>query len=296
MAIQQDAQDYYYNITNGYSCWGGGAVTPDGFYEPSNYYMINNAKLIYQDLIDKGWSYNAIMAVLGNMCYESCLNPAQSEIGKPLNGSYGYGLAQWTPRNITIEPYMADHNYPLTSGYYQCFYLDTGAQWTPKPSYNISWNDFKHSHLSVEYLTNAFLKCYEQGQDNSYRYYCASFYETYFGGAQTSCHIYVNTTGNGYSYVAPQNVQDGDSFTLYNMPYGSDRLVDVIGWTQNGQSIAMGQPDYEMHYTYDQTNWGDYIRIEIEYSGDTPPIPPTPVQRIRRKTMPIWMYPNIRFW
>lgn len=293
MAIQMDSLDYYYNITNDFSCWGGGATTPEGFYEPSNMYMINNATQIYQDLTRKGWFFNPIMAVLGNMAYESSLNPAQSEIQKPLNGKFGYGLCQWTPRSTTIEPYMSSQGYPLTSGYYQLDYLDDGVQWIPKSAYNnMSWNEFKHSNLDVSYLTTVFLKCYERGMSNSYRGYCANFYKDYFSGVVTNKTVYVSYEGNGNAYAIPTHLEVGDTFTLYAEANGDDEIDSITGTTENGQSIAMSQLPVAT-YTYD-ASYGNFISIHVKFTGETPYIPPTP-PILSPSTfphhMPIWMYP-----
>jgi hypothetical protein len=293
MAIQMDSLDYYYNTTNGFSCWGGGEVTPEGFYEPSNMYMLNNATQIYQDLTVRGWAFNPIMAVLGNMAYESSLNPAQSEILKPLNGNFGYGLCQWTPRSTTIEPYMASHSYPLTSGYYQLEYLDSGVQWIPKSAYNnMTWNEFKHSTLDVQTLTTIFLKCYERGLTKSYRYYCSDFYERYFSSVVTSKTIYVTYEGNGNAYATPSHVEVGDTFTLYANANDDDEIDTITGTTENGQSIAMSQLPVAT-YTYD-ASYGNYISIHVKFTGETPYIPPTP-PILSPSTfphhMPIWMYP-----
>ena len=293
MAIHMDGMDYYYNETNQSGCWGAGQYTPQGFYEPSNPYMLNNATQIKQDLTAKGWSFNAIMAVLGNMAYESFLNPAQSEIGQPLDGTYGYGLCQWTPRNTTIEPYLNGRGYPLTSGYYQLDYLDTGAQWIPTSAYNMSWNDFKHSVMGVQYLTKAFLKCYERGRDNDYRYYCSNYYEQYFGGAITGNQVLVTYEGNGLAYASPSIVEDGENFILYANPASGETLDSIIGTTANGASIAM-QLATEWGYTYDETNWGKYITVHVTFSGETPVPPVPPPTYIQKKHMPIWMYPMFR--
>lgn len=57
--------------------------------------MQNNAEIIYDYMIKKGWSVKAICGMLGNMQAESTINPALWENRDPYNG--GYGLVQWTP-------------------------------------------------------------------------------------------------------------------------------------------------------------------------------------------------------
>lgn len=293
MAIHMDGMDYYYNETNGNSCWGGGQTTSYGYYEPSNMYMLNNATQIKQDLTAKGWSFNAIMAVLGNMSYESYINPAQSEIGKALDGTYGYGLCQWTPCGTTIKRWLTNNGYPLTSGYYQLDYLDADpdGKWdSNKAPYNMTFNQFKHSTLGVDYLTQAFLDCYEKGKPHQYRYYCAHWYEQYFGGALTGYPIYVTSEGNGTAYASPDRVEVGDYFFIYAYPNGTDEIVSITGEAEDGSPIAMAQYSGE-RYTYNAI-YGNYIRVHVVFTGSTPPIPPRTY--LEKKRMPIWMYPKFR--
>ena len=53
-----------------------------------------NAQYIWKYLGARGWTLNAVAALLGNMEHESSINPGRGEVG----GS-GYGLVQWTPKS-----------------------------------------------------------------------------------------------------------------------------------------------------------------------------------------------------
>jgi RHS repeat-associated protein len=55
-----------------------------------------NAIFIYDYLRNKGWTKNAICAILGNMQYESGINPGRWQNGN-IDVNNGYGLVQWTP-------------------------------------------------------------------------------------------------------------------------------------------------------------------------------------------------------
>ena len=60
--------------------------------------MEANAKYIWNYLGSKGWSINAVAGMLGNMQYESSINPGRGQDG----GGSGFGLVQWTPKtNLT---------------------------------------------------------------------------------------------------------------------------------------------------------------------------------------------------
>ena len=184
MAIQQGVDGFYYNVTNRAGCWGSGTYTAQGYYEPSNSYMTHNAELIFNYLTDRGWTYNAVMAVLGNFSYECYINPAQTQIGYPIGGNKGgYGLAMWTPQT-KYRNWAASHNYNVNSGIYQLEYLDTvTSEWHQKAAYNnMTYDDFRYGNHSVSYLTEAFFDCYEIGTPNAYRQYCAEYYNEYFQG------------------------------------------------------------------------------------------------------------------
>lgn len=70
----------------------------DGFLTEEQ--MNENATIIYNRLIEKGWSSNAICAVLGNMQPESyTINPGKrQDYGGP-----GYGLVQWDPASKYLD-------------------------------------------------------------------------------------------------------------------------------------------------------------------------------------------------
>ena len=127
--------------------------------------MENNAKLIWGYFSSKGWSLNAVSAMLGNMQSESTINP---NIWESLTVDYerGYGLVQWTPATKYID--WAGNNY--ANGYKQCeriqYEADNGLQWFSNPEAPIveppiSFKEFTTSDLPVGILANYFLWYYE---------------------------------------------------------------------------------------------------------------------------------------
>ena len=71
--------------------------------------MVNNAEIIKTYFSGKGWTINAISAIVGNMFAESGINPGRWENDDVGNLSGGFGLVQWTPatriRNWIDETY-----------------------------------------------------------------------------------------------------------------------------------------------------------------------------------------------
>lgn len=135
-----------------------------------NYYlteaqMQGNALEVYTFFSGRGWSLNAISGMLGNMEKESNINPG---IWQDLNyGNYsgGYGLVQWTPAT-NYTNWAANNGYSITDPQGQMIWIDTQTtptgQWIPTADYNFSFDAFKTSQESPEYLASAFLKNFER--------------------------------------------------------------------------------------------------------------------------------------
>lgn len=115
------------------------------------------------------WSDRSICAMLGNMAFESTLNPQLNERG----GGSGYGLVQWTPKSKLIANAKSigrkgsyDTMFTQLSVIdYEC---DTGKQWAQTSEYPISFKEFiEDTTHSVLWLTGAWLKNYERPRDQS---------------------------------------------------------------------------------------------------------------------------------
>lgn len=127
--------------------------------------MKHNAKLIWQFFGSRGWSLNAVCAMLGNMETESTINPGIWE--SLVAYGRGYGLVQWTP-------YIKYSEWAGTgwenNGNKQCeriiYEKDNGLQWFKNTAVTpvnppITFAQFSTSTLPVETLANYFLWYYE---------------------------------------------------------------------------------------------------------------------------------------
>lgn len=132
--------------------------------------MTINANYILNYLVPKGWTKNAICGMLGNMQTESTINPGIWQNLDSGNTDLGFGLVQWTPATKYLE--WADrHGYSATDINGQLARLDyeieMGLQWLPTSQYPLTFEDFKKSNRTPEYLAQAFLKCYERPQEQN---------------------------------------------------------------------------------------------------------------------------------
>lgn len=129
--------------------------------------MKNNAEIIYNYFIARGWTANAICAMLGNMQAESTINPTLWENFDPYNG--GYGLVQWTPYTKLSNwatDWQTNHNKQLDRIIYE---LEHGLQWVNERgdsesgsgTYYQTFADFSKSTDLVTTLANQWLYKYE---------------------------------------------------------------------------------------------------------------------------------------
>lgn len=151
----------------------------------------NNALIVYSYFYYKGWSFNAICGVLGNMVRESTINPGIWEnLGH--DPDLGYGLVGWTP-SYNITNWLTAHGYAIDDGYGQLEWLDTqpgiNGDWIPQGAYsNIWYDDFKHTTtLTPAQAAECFCINFERpgvvAMDE--RIYWANYYAQYLAGMPT---------------------------------------------------------------------------------------------------------------
>lgn len=141
---------------------------------------VNNANMIYQVLAGRGWTLNAVSALLGNMEYESGYNPWRWEndiIRQPSNTERkGYGLTQFTPSGKYIldpraqiltgfNPNYYGHNGDPSDGNAQMLFVDQYADYYPTTAYPMTYAQFKASTDTPEYLAAVWLYNYERPAD-----------------------------------------------------------------------------------------------------------------------------------
>lgn len=127
--------------------------------------MKNNADIIESYLASKGWTQNAIAGLLGNMESESTVNPGIWQSLNEGNMSGGFGLVQWTPAT-NFTDWADTLGYSWTDGNAQLKWIDeqttSFGQWIATTDYPLTFEEFKTSSESPEYLASAFLKNFER--------------------------------------------------------------------------------------------------------------------------------------
>jgi murein DD-endopeptidase MepM/ murein hydrolase activator NlpD len=132
--------------------------------------MTVNADYILSFLLDRGWTKNSVSGMLGNMETESTINPGIWQNLDSGNMSMGYGLVQWTPASKYIDWANANSlSYEnIDSQLARIEYeIVNGLQWISTGDYPLSFQEFKISTESPEYLAQAFLRNYERPADQT---------------------------------------------------------------------------------------------------------------------------------
>ena len=174
----------------------------DGYWVSANQYDVgpssgtpsskqkDNVDLIYSTFHALGWTDNAIAGMVGNMMYESCLDPAcvypKSSFPNggsslaDLDNSYAisrtssaYGLVQWLgttstpPAGNQLVSYAIRHGYQWYSGIVQMMRLtweyQEPAKFHPQTVDGVYWtfSSYATSHASVSTLAKVWMVCYE---------------------------------------------------------------------------------------------------------------------------------------
>ena len=133
---------------------------------------LENAQLVVNRAIKKGWNKTSICGMLGNMRTESSVNPNMYEFGYDWSADRGFGLVQWTPRHKYWD-WAISNGYKeskLRDGEAQMDRIDWeakhGEQWIAKPYNNFpeSFAQFRKNSKKrgVAGATESFARCYER--------------------------------------------------------------------------------------------------------------------------------------
>ena len=229
----------------------------DGFYISANQYdvgpssgtpsayQLSNANNIYSHFHELGWTDNAICGMIGNIMYESCIDPAcvYPKSSFPHGGadisdldniyainitSPAYGLVQWKgttqtpPAGNQIVSYAMRHGYQWYSGDIQLQRLtweyQEPAKFHPQTVDGVYWTfaSYASSTASPETLAKVWMVCYE----GTY-----SVLDIRKQNARDWYTIYAGTTPTG-GWV------DGETFAALAVAYDPDITGQQIPYSQ----------------------------------------------------------------
>lgn len=142
-----------------------------------------NVDIIAAYFYARGWTINAIAAMVGNMEGESYINPGQWQHGFPVEGGpegVGFGLVQWTPwtkySNWAGTDWRTNYDKQVERIQYE---LVNGLQWEQRHGFTETFQEFSVSTASVDTLAEMFFWCYEYGTWDSSRISNARYWYQY---------------------------------------------------------------------------------------------------------------------
>lgn len=126
--------------------------------------MQDNAVYLYSFFLSRGWTPNAIAAMLGNMQSESTINPGIWESLDFGNLSRGYGLVQWTPATKYLDwlPTLGLSDNFDSQMLRIIYELDNNLQWLPSLAGGMTFYEFSQSTASPYDLAILFITAYER--------------------------------------------------------------------------------------------------------------------------------------
>lgn len=216
-----------------------------GNYDSQN--VLDNATEVYNQMQAAGWTHEASIGAIANLCYESTgINAGQWEGTSPqtyYGNNQGFGIAQWTPwtkvRDFVggqSQDKMMDGSAQVRmllsqSGQWGTAYLSTSgysSSYDLYAPYFSTFADYSQGTASVEDMTTAYMICWEKpgfkyGHDSiSQRQQYATYFDEQLGGSGGKHYVTVQVEGNGTASASPTSGESGTTITLSYEAYGED--------------------------------------------------------------------------
>ena len=191
--------------------------------------MQGNAREVLSFFEQKGWSLNAIAGICGNMQSESNINPGIWQSLQEGNYSGGFGLVQWTPAT-NYTNWAGANGYGITDPNGQLTWIDSVTvsfgQWIATAAYPLSFDQFKVSGESPEYLASAFLKNFEragvevEAERRQQARYWYNYLSQYAGGSEK-----IEAAVNWAIQIANDNSHGYDQANRWGPDYDCSSLL-----------------------------------------------------------------------
>ncbi len=202
--------------------------------------MQGNAREVLSFFEQKGWSLNAIAGICGNMQSESNINPGIWQSLQEGNYSGGFGLVQWTPAT-NYTNWAGANGYGITDPNGQLTWIDSVTvsfgQWIATAAYPLSFDQFKVSGESPEYLASAFLKNFEragvevEAERRQQARYWYNYLSQYAGGSEK-----IEAAVNWAIQIANDNSHGYDQTNRWGPDYDCSSLL-IQAWENAGVPV-----------------------------------------------------------
>jgi len=220
--------------------------------------MEANAKYIWNYLGSKGWTLNAVAGMLGNMQYESTINPGRHQVGSGEDG--GYGLVQWTPK-IKLTEWLSNKGYAEDD-------MDGQLErilWEKENNEQYAKNKYKYT-----------FETFTTSLDNPYTLACAFAFDyerswvTLYGTEAAKETLRKERGGaaeDWYSFLSPFSPSAAvveEKFTLENFKLDSITPTEV----EASFIVRNGIDGMYVLYVYDKSNT-ELLEVPLQINSDT---------------------------
>ena len=209
--------------------------------------MQGNAREVLSFFEQRGWSLNAIAGICGNMQSESNINPGIWQSLQEGNYSGGFGLVQWTPAT-NYTNWAGANGYGITDPNGQLTWIDSVTvsfgQWIATDAYPLSFDQFKVSGESPEYLASAFLKNFEragvevEAERRQQARYWYNYLSQYAGGSEK-----IEAAVNWAIQIANDNSHGYDQTNRWGPDYDCSSLL-IQAWENAGVPVKSNGATY----------------------------------------------------
>ena len=225
------------------------------------------------------------------------------------NYGWGYGLSQWTTTSRRTELWNRTRGQGLGIDDIQAQLNYIRDEFTGNASSG-DWSGVRTAMInanSVDEAVSIYCRQYEGGTPVQARYtYAHDFYDR-FAGHASGFPITITANGNCRPY-ASLHLNEGIDKQIFYAEAGTDVFIHAnVG---DGDYFQLWVADYPPTLNIDMVTGANTfftmpaskVNITCQCTGETPepptpypPVPPIPILNpIKRKRMPIWMYPCLR--
>lgn len=197
--------------------------------------VLDNAIEAYNALTGAGWTHEASIGCIANLCGESTgINAGQWQggFGGMYKNSQGFGMGQWTPWT-KVRDYVGGSSEALMNNpdaQIQMIITQSG-QWSTgliSPTgyssyyktnvpYFATFADYSQGTESVADMTTAYMCCWERPANGSslpQRKIYANYFDSKIGGGSKGFAVSIRTSGNGTATASPNRAETGEEVTL----------------------------------------------------------------------------------
>ena len=246
--------------------------------------VLDNATEVYNQMLSSGWTHEAAIGAIANLCYESTgINAGQWQggFGGYYKNNQGFGIGQWTPWTKVSAFVGGQTQAKMMDGPAQVrMLLSQSEQWgtglISSSGYSSYYNlyapyyatfaEYSQGTSSVEDMTTAYMICWErcgksEGQTSiSTRQKYATYFDEQLGHSGGKHYVTIQVEGNGSAYATPTSGEEGTTIQLHYTAYDDDTFSE---WVVLSGDVTIDEND---SFILGGTN----VVIKAVFTGSTP--------------------------